>query len=168
MSVTAKAGDLFAVPLSPTAWGVGVVARKWKSELYLVLFEEKFDDLEKIRTVQVEGLTPCLASSSLDAKIWHGHWPVMREGLDTSTLVQPIYKVEEASGMIAESFDRKFRLPIDANVANHLSYRKGVAPVRLENALKAHHGLGQWDAIFDELGYGLVIASTRAVDIRHG
>lgn len=163
MSIAAKVGDLFAVPLSPTAWGAGVVARKWKSELYLVFFKEQFNDLDKIRIVEIGALTPCLASSSLDAKIWHGHWPVVREGIDTSILVQPIYKVEEPGGMIAESFDRKYRCAIDADTAELLTYRKVVAPVRLENALKACHGIGQWDSIFDELSYDLAVASTRVL-----
>lgn len=34
---------------------------------------------------------------------------------------------------------------------DRLSYRKVVAAVRLENALKAHFGLKDWDPIFDEM-----------------
>lgn len=165
MSITAKVGDLFSVPLGPASWGVGVVARKWKSELYLVLFKERFDALEKVGSVEIETLTPLFASSSLDAKIWHGHWPVVREGVDISMIVQPVYKVEEPSGIVAESFDRKFRREIDAHIAEQLNYRKGVAPVRLENALKAYHGLAQWDSAFDELSYDLAIASDRVTSV---
>ena len=165
MNVVAKVGDFFAIPLSSTVWGCGVVARKWKSELYLVLFEETFNNLEKIREVEINRLTPCLASSSLDAKIWHGHWPVMHERADVSKLAQPIFKVAEANKVIAESFDRKFRRPIDVEIANQLSYRKGVAPVRLENALRAHHGISEWDKIFDELRYDLAIAVNHIVDM---
>lgn len=162
MSIDAKIGDLFSIPLNTTgSYGLGIVAGKYKSELYLVLFEERFDDSLTIAKVQVSTLTPLFASSSLDAKIWHGHWPIVREGIDTSEIAQPVYKVEEPSGFIAESFDRKFRKVIDINVAKQLNYRKGVAPIRLENALKAHHGLAQWDNIFDELSYTTVMKSNQ-------
>jgi hypothetical protein len=83
----------------------------------------------------------------------------VREHVDTSTLRQPLYKVEEPAGMVAESFDRSFRQLVDSDVAGRLNYRKGVAPVRLENALKALHGHGAWDPVFDDLKYETVLRS---------
>jgi hypothetical protein len=163
VAITAKVGDLFSVPLNSEFWGVGIVSGRWKSELYLILFKEKFDSIDKLRNVDIESLTPLFSSSSLDAKIWHGHWPVVRVGVDTSRFVQPIYKIEEPIGFVAESFDRTIRRAIDPTLAEHFALRKGVAPVRLENALKAFHGLVPWDSVFDELKYDLAVTSNRFI-----
>lgn len=163
MGTTARTGDLFSIPLSGTSSGVGVVAGKWKSELYLVVFKEKFEGAAELEGVQPAYLTPLFASSSLDAKIFHGHWPLIQRDTDVSIVAQPIYKVEEPTGVFAESFDRKVRTAISSDIAQALSYRKGVAPVRFENALKAYHGIGQWDPVFEELGYENVLRSHEAL-----
>lgn len=109
IGISLNKGDLFAVPLEANSFGAGVVAGKWMEELYLVIFKERFGDLEAVRTANVRELSPLLASSSLDAKLWHGHWPVVRHGVGTRWIMQPIYKIEEPGGLRAESFDREFR-----------------------------------------------------------
>ena len=163
MSTIAKAGDFFAIPLSPDFWGCGVVALERKKELYLVIFEETFESLDGLNKVNIEELTPFFSSSSLDAKIWNDHWPVIGKGLNVSALEQPIYKVEEGGRLIAESFDGKRRFLIGEHEAANIPYRKVVAPVRLENALKAHHGLINWNPIYDELRYFLVQSANRSL-----
>lgn len=162
MTITINIGDLFSIPIDATRYGIGLVAGKWKSELYLVLFKEQFDGVADINAMEVEKFTPILASSSLDAKLWHGHWPIIRHGVDTVNIAQPIYKIEEPGGIIAESFDRKYRQPIDSYVAKNLNYRKVIAPVRLENALKAYHGLRDWEAIYEGLVYQNIVQSRDA------
>ena len=161
MSITAKKGDLFSIPLDEKFCGLGVVAEKWEKELYIVLFEEKFDITADLSEVELNKLTPILASSSLDAKIWHGHWPIVSRGCDTSKITQPIYKVEEPSEIIAESFDRAYRKQVSVDVADKLRYRKGVAPVRLEKALKSFHGIGDWVPMFEELRFTYAEESSR-------
>jgi len=158
MGVRVKTGDLFCIPLNDAAFGLGVVAANWRSELYIVLFAETVPSPQSA-DVNTAVLTPLLASSSLDAKLFVGDWPILRSGTGGTALSQPIYKVEEPDGTIAESFDRKLRIPVSANVAERLQHRKGVAPVRLEKALKAHHGFGEWMAHFDELLYINVLRS---------
>ncbi|MDR6860705.1 hypothetical protein [Variovorax guangxiensis] len=158
MGVRVKTGDLFCVPLDDAAFGLGIIAAGWRPELYIVLFAETVAS-PQAADVNTASLTPLLASSSLDAKLFVGDWPILRRGTDSAAFSQPIYKVEEPDGTIAESFDRKLRIPISANVAERLQYRKGVAPVRLEKALKAHHGFGEWLAHFDELLYINVLRS---------
>lgn len=158
MGVRVKTGDLFCVPLNDAAFGLGVIAANWHSELYIVLFAETVSG-PQAADINTAMLAPLLASSSLDAKLFTGDWPVIQRGTDSTALSQPIYKVEEPDGTLAESFDRKLRIPVSANVAERLQYRKGVAPVRLERALQAHHGFGEWLAHFDELLYVNVLRS---------
>jgi hypothetical protein len=154
MSIVARVGDVFRIPAAGATFGLGMVAAKWNEELYLVIFEGTWtvpDD-----GIDVDRLAPLLASSSLDAKIWHGHWPLVRSGADPSRIMQPIYKIEEPDGLVAESFDRKSRWPIGPEVAALLSFRKCVAPVRLERALGAH-ATGAWIPDYDELLYSNIV-----------
>lgn len=155
MRVKTKVGDVFMIPLPDGKAGLGTVAAKWRQELYLAVFEGLFE--KDTLPNDVRSLKPLLASSSLDAKIWHGHWPLIDGASDPSRIVQPIYKVEEPSGWMAESFDRKLRFKIDDVTAAQLRYRKCVAPVRLERAFKAHAGALEWRPDYDELRYSEVL-----------
>lgn len=157
MGIKAKIGDLFMIPLDQDAFGLGLVAGKWKDELYLIVFRDKFHQKSDLSEIPIESLSPLLASSSLDAKIWHGHWPIIRENVNVSCFSQPIYKIDEPNGIMAETFDRKSRWEIDSDVVSRLRYRKTVAPIRLENAFKASSGVSVWEPIFDELLYENVV-----------
>ncbi|WP_447928956.1 hypothetical protein [Vreelandella sp. EE27] len=163
MNIVANKGDLFSIYLDKDFFCLGVVAEKWKSEFYILIFKEKFDSTTDVIEIELDQLTPVIASSSLDAKIWHGHWPIIRRDCDTSKILQPIYKVEEPGGAVAESFDRKSRKQVTRDVLDKLRYRKGVAPVRLEKAIKAYHGVGEWDATFEELRFSYVEESNLLV-----
>jgi len=158
MGIQVKAGDFFCVQLHTNSFGLGVVAAKWNSELFVVMFEETIV-APRSEEIDFSVLTPLLASSSLDAKLYHGDWPIVKEDTNITALNQPIYKVEESQGTIAESFDRKIRVTVDSSIAEQLQYRKGVAPIRLEKALKAHHGDGVWEPHFNELLYQEVLRS---------
>jgi hypothetical protein len=159
--MNAALGDLFLIPLNAQFAGAGVVAGKWNAELYLVIFEEQFEISSTPAEIDTNRLTPLFASSSLDAKIWHGHWRVISRGLDTKRFIQPTYRIEEPSGWVIESFDRKVRRSVKASEAEIFPYRKTVAPIRLENALKAHFGLTPWEPIFDDLKYMNILENHR-------
>jgi len=157
VGVSCTQGDIFNVPIVGDAFGIGIVASSHHSELYLVIFRETF----RVGTFpnNVSALKPLIASSSLDAKIWHGDWQIIGHTKEVRNIVQPIYKVREPNGWIAESFDESQRFQITQEIASRLSYRKCVAPVRLERALKAHAGHGIWEPDYDELLYTKVLTS---------
>ena len=159
VGIAVRTGDLFSIPLDATSMGLGVVAGKWNAELYLVLFKERFNDLTLASKAQLEELTPVFASSSLDAKLWHSHWIIVRRDVDVSMIKQPIYKVEESGEVIAESFDRKFREIIGVDAAKNLNYRTTVAPIGIEKALMAYHGLESWNPMYDKFNYENVLKS---------
>ena len=165
MGVRAKPGDLFLIPLEDKVHGVGVVAAKWKSELYLVVFSETVADAGALVDLGVETLTPLFATSSLDAKLWHRHWPIVKRCESLGGIQQPIYKVQESSGWVAESFDRSFRVAVGEDVAAELRFRKCVAPIRIERGLKAHAGDGDWLPAYDDLLYREVLKSREVVPV---
>jgi len=162
VGISAKKGDLFSIELEQS-YCLGIVADKWNDELYIVIFREKFDRPIDSEQIDIAVLTPVLASSSLEAKIWHGHWPIIKRNYETINIMKPIYKVGVNGELIAESFDRKKRKLIDKVTEEKLRFRKGVAPVRLEKAIKAYHGIGEWDPIYDQLSYSYVKDSNEIV-----
>lgn len=166
MGIRAEPGDVFLIPLGDKGYGIGIVAAKWQSELYLVVFSETVAGIDALTDLDVATHTPLFASSSLDAKIWHGHWPIVKRGENLNGIQQPIYKVQEPSGWVAESFDRRFRNVIAEDVVDELRFRKCVAPIRLERALKAHIGDGDWLPAYDEFRYEEVLKS-REVALHH-
>lgn len=163
MSISCSRGDVFSVPLHGDSFGIGIVASSVHSELYILMFSETFRD--RTLPTDVCALEPLIASSSLDAKIWHGDWQIIGQTKDFGNIVQPIYKVREHEGWVAESFDESQRFHITPEVANRLSYRKCVAPIRLERALKAYAGYGAWEPEYDELLYTAVLRSRSALGL---
>jgi hypothetical protein len=163
MGIRTKIGDLFSVPLDGRKAGLGIVASMWNSELYLILFKEVFEADAIPKNLDIKSLQPFIASSSLDAKIWHGHWPIIANSKNLEWVIQPTYKIKEPIGWVAESFDRKQRMRISDELAEGLKYRKCVAPVRLEKALKAHNGYVEWNPIYDELLYSTVLKFVTSV-----
>jgi hypothetical protein len=87
----------------------------------------------------------------------------VKRGQSLGGIRQPIYKVQETSGWVAESFDRCFRTAVGDEVAAKLRFRKCVAPIRLERALKAHVRDGDWLPAYDDLLYREVLKSRDVV-----
>lgn len=163
MKIKAEVNDVFAIKLDERNVCLGLVAAKWKTELYILIFREAIETSHALPDVRVSELTPCFASPSLDALIWHGHWPIIQKKVVVSAILQPFYKVSEPQGIVAESFDRKIRIHTSEEEAKILKYRKGVAPIRLEKAIRSLHGQVPWESTFDELKYDYVLASNALV-----
>ncbi len=146
-----RLGNVFLLPIDERRFGIGQIAGDWKGELYFVIYDAVHRTSE-VDPSSVIGARPLFAALSLDAKIHHGDWPVIgniTEGL--SQLPQPVFKVSVGNEMFLESRDRSEFRPASTKEAEALRFRTVVAPVRLEKALKAHHGIGEWDAAYNEL-----------------
>ena len=147
-------GDIFSIKINEKEYGVGLVVSQLKYEWYFVLFAEKFDIKNLPSSVTSTLLTPILASSSLDAKIHHKHWEIYAHEENYNTFPLPLYKLEQTNGCVVVSFDEEIRKEfVTKEEEDIFKYRKTVAPVRLEKALKAYHGFGEWDSKYDELRY---------------
>ena len=92
------------------------------------------------------------AALTLDAKIHHGDWPIIGNRKENiGTIPQPWFKVWVEGQTYVEARDRSVIRPATTEEATALRLRTVVAPVRLEKALKAFHGIGEWQPRFDEL-----------------
>jgi len=163
MNHRARVGDVFLVPVDDSRFGIGQIAGDWKGELYVIIYEEIFSG-EKPNPESVNSAKPLFAALSMDAKIHHGDWPIIgnvTKNLDH--IPQPVFKVDQGGRVFLESRDRSISRPASSSEAERLRLRTVVAPVRLENALKAHAGLAEWNPRYDELRADYALDSSRVL-----
>lgn len=155
-------GDVFLIPVDGERYGIGQLAGDWKGELYVVVFDKLVS--QTASPADIDGCELVFAALTLDAKLYHGHWPVIGNRVDNlSDLPQPWFKVGVGGETHIESRDRlATRQATEAERAG-LQHRTVVAPVRVEKALKALHGIGEWTAEFDELRATYALESVKLV-----
>ncbi len=147
--------------MSESIFGMGQVVDVLPQELYLIVFDGAWKADEAPALNELDGREPFLASLSLDAKLWNGDWKVIgnyQENL--SNIAIPLFKVRFDGDMFAESYDGDYRRMASTSDAELLRNRKTVAPVRLEKALKAKLGIGDWHPAYDELTYDYALSSS--------
>lgn len=152
-------GDVFLVPLDDERTGLGQIVDVLPSELYVVIYEDAWSAPPPAEVVA--GLTPLFASLTLDAKLYHGDWEIIGNVTDNLPAIRlPLSKVRISGKMCIENHDGSASRPATPEEAECLRFRKTVAPVRLENALKAHYKLVEQNAAYQELSYDLVVDSS--------
>jgi len=155
-------GDVFLIPISDSTFGMGQVVDTLPSELYLVIFESIWPASEPPTPAAVIDSTPLLSSLSLDAKLWNGDWAIIGNCTENlCTIALPMYKARIAGEMYVESYRGDGRRVATEAELSCLINRKTVAPVRLEKAIKAKHGIGDWHPLYDELLYGYAQTSSK-------
>jgi hypothetical protein len=155
-------GDVFLVPLDRERYGIGQLAGDWKGELYVVIF----DKLVSLNAspADVDGAGLQFAALTLDAKFHHGDWPLVGNRRDNLPhLPQPWFKVGVGGETHIEARDRSVTRRATSIEEASLRYRTVVAPVRIESALKALHGLAEWNSRFDELSADYAFQSAQVV-----
>ncbi|GAA0564068.1 Imm26 family immunity protein [Rhizomicrobium electricum] len=163
MKKRAQIGDVFTVPIDSTKLGIGQIIADWRGELYIVIF----DAVRPSGTVDPQSVvteTPLFAALSLDAKIYNGDWHVIGNVCSNlKSFAQPVFKVNQGGQTFLESRDRSVLRPASHAEAQTLRFRTVVAPVRLEKALKANFGQGNWSEKFDELRYDYALRSSQFI-----
>ena len=150
-------GDVFLVPLDGERYGVGQLAGDWKGELYVVVSHDA-------SPADIEGAELTFAALTLDAKFHHGDWPVVGNRRDNlPDIPQPWFAVGVGGETHIEARDRSVTRRATSAEAAGLRNRTVVAPVRVEKATKAFHGLGEWDARFDDLRADYALQSAKLV-----
>ena len=163
MGITAQVGDVFLIPIDDGRNGVGQVVANWKGELYIAVYDLALSD-PIVDARIVLGQTPLFVALSLDAKLWHGHWPIIGNVHESvSRIPQPVFKVFVEGVTYVESRDRSLLRPASRDEAEGLRFRNVVAPVRLQNALNAHFGLGEWLSQYDDLRFEYALESSKIV-----
>lgn len=161
MKQKVRVGDVFLVPIDGSRWGGGQIAGDWKGELYIIIFDVIYND-DNIEPESIVGARPLLAALSLDAKLHHGDWRIIGNvTANLGRIPQPVFKVNQDGVVFVETRDRSATRRASSAEAEVLRLRTVVAPVRLENALKAHNGIGDWSPRYDDLLYHYALESSR-------
>jgi len=149
-----KTGDVFAVPIHETRVGVGqIVATYGKDAYYFAIFDVVAPDSASIDLEQATHGRLMFLALSLDAKFAAGHWSVVgtrpvRDGIPLPAFKEVVGGPERVDVVDFSGERRRRAQPAEAEL---LPNRKIVAPVRLEKALRAKHGLERWTEAYSEL-----------------
>jgi hypothetical protein len=147
-------GDVFTVPIDDQRSGIGqVVGTYGKDAYFLAIFdvvatasdERLLDGVVKSRVL--------FLALSMDAKLAAGHWTVVGRQPVPSKMPLPAFKESVGSPGNYEvvNYDGTLRRPATSAEVDLLPNRKVVAPVRLEKALRAKHGIGPWLEAYTDL-----------------
>lgn len=155
-------GDVFLVPLDGERYGIGQVAGDWKGELYVVIYDKLVSRVAS--AADIDGVGLVFAALTLDAKFHHGDWPIVGNRRDNlPDLPQPWFKVGVDGEAHIEARDRSATRRATPTEEAGLRHRTIVAPVRVEKALKALHGVGEWNSRFDALRADYAFQSAKLV-----
>jgi hypothetical protein len=159
-------GDIFSIPLQDKGFGLGQIVKiPDENSLSVVIFSELFPNLNEIKLHEVIAkCTPLFFGNTFDAKLYHKHWKIIgNDQINLNRLTLPFYKIGSFPTYI-EDFDEKRLRRANKEEKEKLIFRKYIAPVRLENALLAFHGLKEWrDDLFNSLLYSYNIDSNNLV-----
>jgi hypothetical protein len=159
----AKVGDVFLIPLDGHRCGIGQIAGDWKGELYVVVYDKVVSP--EASPVDLEQAELQFAALTLDAKLHNGDWRVIGNRQDNlGRIPQPWFKVGVDGETHIEARDRSVTRRATGVEEAKLRYRTVVAPVRIETALRALHGLGDWHARYDDLRADYAAQSAKLVE----
>lgn len=146
---------MFVIPTGDGRVGVGqVVGCYGKDAYFFVVYDDVLAENDVVSKLSDVLAAPVkLLALSLDAKLHAGHWQTVGQAPIRGDIPLPAYKEAVTSGDHVDVVDyagrRRRRARKDE--AECLPFRKVVAPVRLERALRASLGLEPWIAAFDDL-----------------
>lgn len=147
-------GDVFRLTIDSHRVGFGqIVARYGRDAYYFAIFEQPYQLGDQVNVASVVSSQVAFLALSLDALLVRGDWEVIGRH-DPPELRWPVYK-ETVAPDVFEAVDHagEHRRPISHAEAASLPTRSIVAPVRVQNALRALHGAAPWHDAYDRLRY---------------
>lgn len=161
MGIQVKVGDVFLVPLDGKSWAVGQLVSAWNDELYVAIFGQKIET-HNVDPHSVIDQEPVFLALTLDAKIFHGDWPIVgnvQENL--ASFPQPAFKVRQAGVVYMESRDRTVSRPASSSEAEMLRNRSVSSPAVIEEAVQGYFGVCEWNPHYDKFHSDYAAASSK-------
>jgi hypothetical protein len=151
---TARVGDVFTIPVDDNRVGVGqIVAKYGKHGYFFAIFDHIFPRSAGPDTDAALRTPLAFLTLSLDAKLYNKEWVIIDHRPVADNIPLPAYK--ESRGVNGEfdvvDYSGQRRREAKDGELDALEYRTTVAPVRLEKALRAKHGIGPWLDAYDRL-----------------
>lgn len=163
-----KEGDLFSISIKDKGFGLGQIIKiPNKETLSVIIYEELFENFDgnKIGEIVIN-CNPLFFGNTFDAKFYHRHWIVLDNNkVNLTSIKLPYYKIGSFPLYVEDFYEKRVKRA-SREEKEKLIFRKYVAPVRLENALLAYHGLKEWkDDLFNPLLYSYNISSDKLVNM---
>lgn len=150
MGIQVNAGDVFLVPLDGKSWALGQIVSDYKGELYVAIFGQKVAT-QDVDSKSVIGQEPIFLVLTLDAKLFHGDWPILGNVQDNlADFPQPAFKVRQSGVVHIESRDRTISRQATPAEAEILRYRSVSSPAVIEEAVQGNFGICDWNPHFDK------------------
>jgi hypothetical protein len=151
-----KIGDVFSVPLDDDRVGYGQIVDSWSDSgghFYFAIFDGVYLRDEAANLDAALSRPLAILALSMDPLLLHGHWQVIGHHDVVEGLPWPAYKEGVSPPDDFEVVDHTGRLrrPATEEEVNRLAFRSAVAPIRLEKAFQALHGIGDWNDGYDSL-----------------
>jgi len=156
MKAKPKVGDIFSIPLDDARCAYGQVFLKDHATfpLYVAIFRPAFPsadvpDLDAICLSEI-----ALVGATADARIYHGIWLIVgNRAPGLSRLPRPYFKVERDGAAVIEDFDGTVLRAATPEDVRKYDNRWSRAPMGFEAAIKAIHGVAEWQAGYDRLTF---------------
>lgn len=149
-----KAGNVFKLDLEK-GFCLGQIFYTDHTCLYVGIFDELFDiDDNEVDPSAIAATEILFAHETLDALFYHKIWQIIgnyQANLDS--VDWPNYRVGYQGEQYLETLDREIVRRLEKDEILALRNRKVVAPIRIDQATKAHFGEGEWQLHYEDLRY---------------
>lgn len=158
-------GDIFTIKVDENRIGFGqVVALPQKNILIIAVFDKIANIDQKIDCSEIVNAEVLFLGCTLDAKLYHKHWNIVGNICDNITSISLPYNILGTAPEIylTDYMGNRLRKASNEEI-KLLDYETIIAPVRYENALKAHFGIQEWHADYDKLLYRRIIQAKKLI-----
>lgn len=148
-----KEGDIFEIPIGSNKCVLGQIAAMTKSTLLLIVFSKARSPFiggdYKPENADIE-----LMAITFDALLRNGTWTIVgNETVNLKSLPKPEFLIGLPEHCEVEDFfGNQLRKATDEDM-RRLGYRQIIAPIRLQRATEALHGIRDWNADYDSLRF---------------
>lgn len=152
-----KEGDLFKMQISESSYAIGqILSIPKKDSLTVIVFEGLYNTTSSPNPDEITQEQILFLANTFDAKFYHKHWVIFANYPNNlHNIGLPIYKLGTENSPQYEDF---FQNQLPSNTINSIEkdkigYRNYVAPIRVENAVKAFYKIEEWKTDYDKLLY---------------
>ena len=148
-----RTGDVFVIPLEDDEVAVGqILDMRGGTELLAAVFEDACRRNEAMQCAATGKVV--LLGLTLDALLHHGRWVVVGNAPPRRDIPTPTFKIALAPDeFVEEAFDGTTLRRLSPEETDDLPFRTVVAPIRIDKATRALHGIEPWEAHYDPLRF---------------
>ena len=157
MKIRVKTGDIFQIPITDTQFCFGQVVINNKGILRVVTFDNLYNSDDLFTKEKILNSKIILLTDTMDAKIWNGDWEIYSNAsIVDNDLPRPNFKVGLDPTFITDYSGQKLRVATEQEDAFY-DHKFSVAPIRVQNAMKAYFKLADWQPDFNKLTYNYCV-----------